>query len=71
MELRLCRVALSICSPIRIIFQRMFEHVLPYRRTAQLSSREVFTTLVTFHVFQQKVVIRTFLCTRQQQFRSV
>ena len=42
MVLRLCITALSFGSPVRNISQRIFEHVLPYRRTTQTSLREFF-----------------------------
>ena len=36
-DLKVSAAALSFCSPVGGIFQRMFEHVLPYRRTMQPS----------------------------------
>ena len=48
--------------PSRNISQRIFEHVLPYRRTTQPSLREVSPTLVLLQLLQQIFVIRTFLC---------
>ena len=41
------------CSPVRNIAQRIFEHVLPCRRTVRLSVREVSPILVTFQLLQQ------------------
>ena len=49
-DLRLCFTALSFCSPVRNTSQRMFEHVLPYRRNTQPFSREVFSHPGNFSV---------------------
>ena len=40
--------ALSFCSPVRNISQRIFEHVLPCRMTMRSSLREVSPTHVNF-----------------------
>ena len=70
-DLRLCTTTLSLCSPVRNISQRISEHVLPCRKTAQPSLCEVFATLVIFQLLQLKFVIRTLPCTLSWQFRSV
>ena len=49
-DLRLCITVLSFCSPVRNISQRIFEHVLPCRRTTQPSLREVFSHPGNFSV---------------------
>ena len=59
-DLRLCVTALSFCSPSRNIFHRIFEHVLPCRKTTQPSLSEVIPTLLIVQLLQQKFVIRTF-----------
>ena len=61
-QFAVCTAALSVCVPIRSISQRIFEHVLPCRKTTQPSLREVFPTLVVFQLLQQTYVIQTFLC---------
>ena len=41
-DLELCMIALCFCSPVRNTVPRIFEHVLPCRRTTRRSLREVF-----------------------------
>ena len=43
-ELRLWKVALSFCSPIRIIFQHILLHAFPCRTTTRQLLRDVFPT---------------------------
>ena len=62
---KLCTVALPFYLPIRNIFQRMFEHVLPYRATTPQFSRDVLLTMVIFQLLQQKYVILISLYTVQ------
>ena len=61
MDLKPCRAGPLFCLPVRSISQNIFEHVLPCHRTTQKSLREVFPTLVTFQLLQQKYVIQTSL----------
>ena len=44
--LKLPVVALSFCLPVRKVFPRVFEHVLPCRNTTPPSLREVFLSVV-------------------------
>ena len=47
-DLEPCKAAPLFCLPARSIAQRIFEHVLPRRRTPPPSLREVVPTLVIF-----------------------
>ena len=42
------------CLPARSIIPRIFEHVLPCRKTTQPSLREALSTLVIFQLSQQR-----------------
>ena len=57
--------------PAGSISQRFLEPVLPCHRTTRLFLREVFLTLVTFQLLQQKYVIQTCLYIPHQWFHSV
>ena len=54
-DVKLCTAALSFSSPIRSIFQRILEHVLPCRRTTQPFLREACPTPVIFSVASTEI----------------
>ena len=64
LELMAWSCSTFLCA-IRSIAQRIFEHVLPCRRTTPRFVREVFAIPVISLLLQQKYVVRTFLCTVQ------
>ena len=64
-------IASLSCLPIHGIAQRIFEHVLPCRKTSRQFLREVFPTMVTCQLLRQKYVIRTSLYIPQKWFHPV
>ena len=60
-DLKLCKVAPLSCLLVQSIARRIFEHVLPCRRTTLQLSREAFPILIIFQLLQQKYVIQTSL----------
>ena len=59
--MKLCTVAHFSCLPMHSIAQRIFEHVLPCRRTTPQFAREVFPISVIFLLLQQKYLIQKHL----------
>ena len=64
MELRLCRVVESFCSPTQKIVPRISWHDPPYRRTTKRYAD--FPSMVIFQLLLRKFWIQTWFCNSPQ-----